>query len=78
MPNGIDMKDYGATKDDFGIIRIAYAMCTMIDVLNEAASHFKKLHCDEKTANYEKSYVFIEKATFEKFLKSPKPPITTS
>lgn len=72
-PNGKEMKDFALNNDEIRIKRNAYSMCTMIDVLNDIATHYKKHHC--KDANYEKSFVFIEKDAFENFLTGPKPPL---
>ena len=71
------MKDYAKKSNgDYLIKQNAFAMCTMIDELNAVATHYKKHHCTDDEANYEKTYVFPKKeGAFEEFMKDDSKPI---
>jgi len=70
-PNLQEMENYTARNNPNGIIYNSYALCTMIDALNEVATHFKQHHCKGVTGNYEKSFVFHTTENFENFLAHP-------
>jgi hypothetical protein len=38
--------------------RNAFGTCVMIRAVNEAATHYKRHHCDESVANYSKSLFY--------------------
>lgn len=76
-PNLEEMENFTKSKNKLGIIHNAYALCTMIDLLNEASTHFKKHHCKGDTGNYEKSFVFHTEENFEKFLAHPELEVVT-
>ena len=71
FPNLQDKENFTMKNDTNGIKYNSYSLCTMIDSLNEAASHYKKHHCKGDTGNYDKSFVFFKDEDFAMFLAHP-------
>jgi len=69
FPNEKEMQNY--TEKEYRqheIVQHGWAMCKLIDALNEVAAYFKKKHCKE-TANYTKVEIFHTAEKFEEFLQ---------
>ena len=56
-------KDYG--KNNPKPKYHAFMLCTLLQALNDAATYFKDHNCDQKTANYNMTYVFHEDMSLE-------------
>lgn len=66
LPNGKDVSVY--TKKPFRILQNGWAMCRMIQSLNEVAVDYKTKYCPKDSINLDKSFIFHKSADFEAFL----------
>ena len=71
FPNLQEMENFTMTTRPKHHIHHSYSLCTMIDSLNEAATHYKKHHCKGNSGNYNKSFVFHTEEDFARFLTHP-------